>query len=701
MVIHQQPRVVVPTMQFVESTLRLQDKNKIKQVLETVKKFEQQRGKGKNLRLHRVDDSQIDDLWVIYGNQKDLRLFLQRIESTWYVLYVDTEHDKQYRRAEQMLNPVAVMPNTGHIQSLPSVGQLEEIASYLESQPRDVSLFDELDEEYLSRIGVPAELYEHIHKITDQKQLVQFRGALPDSVIERLSKLAIGEEISLPEPIKPGQSPLDHPEARQSFFIVTDDGEFEHLLQRILDATWEDWLTFLHPAQRGVAYGTFRGPVRVTGAAGTGKTVVALHRAKYLASLGKKVLLTTFTTTLSNNLCSNLDRLCRPEEKKLIRVDNVHNVARTLLEKSKQHVDVLTNDAQLEKCFRQAAQSARISLPLDALVAEWKTIIDPQGIQTWDDYRVAQRKGRTRPLRVRERKEAWKVFERVQRDLRVTGKVSYSGLCRLVREQVEEGNIASPWQAVVVDEVQDLGRQEILLLKALAGTDDDSLLVTGDSGQRIYVDGFSLTGLGIETRGRSFVLKVNYRSSLEIKQFADRILSPISDDLDGQPSRRDDTISVFLGPEPELHKVRNQREQGTEVARRIKEAIDRGDEPGSIGVFARVKNDLAPLDRALSEVGIRSVRLKDDQSPADLGSVRLGTMHSAKGLEFRTVIVIGASDRNLPHPKAIEGLEGLERTAAIERERNLLYVAVTRARDQVHIFWFGRPCPFLINSGLV
>ncbi len=671
---------------------RISDRDAIDVAIE--KFFENPANPG--LSLERLDKIKARNIWSVRVNN-DIRIILYRSDDEWVLLHVD-RHDEAYDWAER-LKRAAPNPVTGAFQIVHTEEVYEQHVKPTDSAlefEEDASLFAASTDGELLDLGLPEEALPAVRKIAHSEQLIELIDIIPEAVWERLEVLARGEIIQASPRLEPEQSPLDHPDTRREIVVVEDDEE----LRQILDADWEEWLTFLHPTQHAIAYGSFTGPNRVTGSAGTGKTVVAMHRAKHLASQGKKVLLTTFTTTLANNLKSNLERLCPPGLLSRVTVSHVHGVARKLLESAGKNIQVV-DDRQLENILGKAARGVGSSFAVDFLLAEWSAVIEEQGICTWDDYRVAIRKGRGTPLRVRRRKEAWKVFERVRETLHLEGRATYSGLCRLARLELEKGSIKSPWDTVIVDEVQDLGAQEILLLRAISGTGPDSMMVTGDSGQRIYPGGRSLTALRIETRGRSFVLRVNYRSSLEIKEFADRILSEETDDLDEGKVSRTDTISLFRGPEPEVHRLKNAGEQTNDVVRKIKESIDAGMKPGAIAVFVRTNNEIDHINRALQEENLKTLKIKENSSLSDMDRVRLGTMHRAKGLEFRTVFVVGVRQGNLPQPKALENLDGEELEVARERERNLLYVAVTRARDSVHIYYYGRPSPFLDEAGLL
>ncbi len=460
-------------------------------------------------------------------------------------------------------------------------------------------------------------------------------------------------------------------------------------------------MVFLHPLQRHAAYADQRGPTKITGSAGTGKTVVALHRARHLARGGSRVLLTTFSNTLAAELKVKRDLLCDPSESEMISVGTVYAAAQEVLGAAGVQfgrVQAQTTNRLLEEIRRE--RSVRFSPRF--LQTEWERVIVAQGIESWEQYRDAPRAGRGVSLRASDRKTLWEVFGQVRRRLEREKKMTFPDSCRVAREQIEEGVVDSPYDAVVVDEVQDLNPQEILFLKALGGLGENGLTLIGDGGQRIYPGGFSLRALGVEVRGRSHRLQVNYRTSQQIQRFADQLLDADADDLDEGFESRGDVRNLFSGPEPVVRGLRNASEENARVARRISELLEEGYEADRIGVFARSNDRLKDVESALRRRGVESTRLRNNEYLVGDGCVRLGTMHRAKGLEFRVVFLVSVNENVLPDERAVgDPNDTLERRAALQRERQLLYVNATRARELLYVCYHGAPSRFLVEAGLV
>ncbi len=644
------------------------------------------------------------------------------------------EHENAYNWARG--RRFEAHPVTGELQIIKTVERLEEIlpeamiATGAATSP-DTRLFpsDRFADDYLLSLGVPPDWLPVVRHLSDETDLLEVVDELPQELAERLLHLADGKVVTPPRPIvewsinertgadraagdvlcfgfsigggRPKSPsfgatrsgigrPLTPDEQRRLF--VVGDAELADILEKPIDA----WVRFLHPTQRALATGDFAGPVKVTGSAGTGKTVVGLHRVRHLASRARRVLLTSFVTTLCENLERNLKLLLRPGELKLVTVSTIHAQALALVNRAGERVVPLRDD-EMQRFIDAACRRAGSGVDSELVAAEWNAVIDAQGITTWDEYRDAERRGRGRPLSVKDRKHLWSVIEQLQADLAAESRDSFRGLCARALRHLAARRVASPFDAIVVDEVQDLKPVELRFLAALATKDGvpPNLMLLGDAGQRIYPGGFSLRALGIDVRGRSRVLRINYRTTDQIRRAADRILESSCDDLDEGAERRDGTRSLLRGPAPELCGFASQAEEADWIAERIRLLGDRGLAPNDIAVFARSRNALDALRARLDQRGIPRRELSD----ADTGGVQgvnLGTMHRAKGLEFKAVFVAGCSKGQLPARSAQRSTaDEADREIALSRERSLLYVSLTRARDEAFVTWTGEPSPFL------
>lgn len=634
------------------------------------------------ISLERVTKARSKDVWS--GRiTDDLRAVLHQDGEVWALLYAD-RHDEAYRWAQRF--EVGRHPVTGALEVVEVVTRVEERVQIVEVEP-EFLLFQPHSDEYLLSLGVPPSWLPTLRKVSTDDQLLDLLPSLPQDLGDRLVDLASGKIVAPPKAIAAHQPAIASPDTLSRFYVVESDAD----LQAVLNAPMEKWLAFLHPTQRSLATGSFSGPVKVTGSAGTGKTVVALHRARHLARQGRRVLLTTFVNTLADNLRRNLALLCTPEESKLITVSTVHAEALALVRRVEPQVRPISEQEM------KGYVLAENLTPFDAdfLLGEWSRVVCAQGVTTWAEYRAVSRTGRGRPLSVADRKEIWKVMEGVRGSMAADGCHEFSGLVVRAHQLLLDGQVESPYDAVVVDEVQDLKPHEMRLLAALAGAGADRLMLVGDAGQRIYPGGFSLRSLGIETRGRSHILRINYRTTEQIRAFADRVLDEAVDDLEGGRESRKGTRSLLKGPVPEVRSFADPLQEVRFVLEQIREALRDRLQPAEIAVFSRTSEGLKPVEAALLEAGIPVRQLKDRND--ETWGVQLGTMHRAKGLEFKLVFVTGCSDGELPNRKALQkaGDDPADREEALENEKRLLYVSLTRARDEVLVTCVGRPCQFL------
>ncbi|EDX83266.1 UvrD/REP helicase domain protein [Synechococcus sp. PCC 7335] len=644
-----------------------------------------------SLSLERITKTNNKNLWSARISQ-ELRAVIYKDGETWTVLHAD-HHDAAYHWAET--KQIARHSKTGALQIIASPEVVEQqIQSYdqrydwSKTDNASSGIFDEHKDDYLLSLGVPAKWVPTLRKIKLEEVLIDAVLDLPNDVGERLLCLAAGEFVTPPTAIPAEQPLIEQQDVKRRFFVLKDSDD----LLRMLEAPLETWIAFLHPSQEQLATGDFSGPVKVTGSAGTGKTVVAMHRARHLARQGKKVLLTSYVKTLCENIERNLDLLCTSEEKALITVSTVHKQALRLATSKGQKLQ------PVEKSYiKSLIETAHFpSCPLDPvmLLTEWETVIQDQGITRWEQYKSANRAGRGFPLSAKGREQIWPIFERMIKTLEAEGKAEWSSICRQAREFVVSGVVESPFDAVVVDELQDLQPQEIQLLGALAGKGRNTLMLVGDGGQRIYGGRFSLKGLGVNVQGRSHILRINYRTTEQIRRFADKLVGESGDDLDGGLEKRKGTVSLLKGPQPVLHPAKTQAQQWKYVAGEIKRMKKEGLDLAEMAIFSRTNADLQTIQAALTRNKVKSQIIAREGANGD--GVRLGTLHRAKGLEFKSVFVVNVSDEQVPQRSLLQDVQDQQlRSDLLERERQLLYVGLTRARDEAILTWVGYPSRFL------
>jgi hypothetical protein len=636
-----------------------------------------------SLSLERVNRTKNENLWSGRITQ-GLRAIIHKDGDVWTVLHAD-QHDAAYKWAET--KQIARHPKTGALQIVELPDTVVPPGAF--AGPEIPHLFDGHDNDYLESLGVPPSWLPTIRKVQNMDELWLVVIKLPEDVGERLLKLADGEFVTPPAAIAANQPITASQDTQRRFFVLENNDD----LMKMLEAPLATWVAFLHPSQQKLATGHFNGPVKISGSAGTGKTVVAMHRARHLARQGKRVFLTSYVSTLCENIQRNLELLCTEEERSRITVTTVHSQGLGIAKQANPDLYPAVND-DIWKLIDEYYHPGICPLDPDLLKTEWETVIQDQGITSWDEYRSANRAGRGFPLTVKGRQQVWQIFHRVFETLNERGCMDYPSICRHARELVTSGQAKSPFDAVIVDELQDLRPQEIMLLAALAGDGADALTLVGDGGQRIYSTPFSLKALGVDVRGRSHILRINYRTTEQIRQFADAMLGYQSDNMDGGQESRKGTVSLLSGPEPVMKGFDSQEEQQDFLVQQIQTITQQGLAPEEIAIFARTNKAIAEMEEALKQASLKCHNLR--KGAAREAAVNLGTMHRAKGLEFKAVFVVNVSDNQVPLRYIVERTKDAQlQKDVLARERQLLYVSLTRARDELFITWMGQASQFL------
>jgi superfamily I DNA/RNA helicase len=462
-------------------------------------------------------------------------------------------------------------------------------------------------------------------------------------------------------------------------------GDMDELL-RALEYPWEKWIVFLHPEQRRFATGNYSGPARVSGSAGTGKTVVALHRAVHLAKTNpdSRILLATFSETLANALKSKLRMLIqnKPQLGDQVEVYAMNTLSERLYGLNLGKVRIASPDTIQALLSESAAKISGHSFSPHFLFTEWEQVVDAWQLDSWEAYRDVPRLGRKTRLTETHRQTLWSIFEPVQSALRARDTITYAGIFNKLAVYYAS-NPRAPFDFMVVDESQDINVQQLRLLASLAGDRPNGLFFAGDLGQRIFQQPFSWKSLGVDVRGRSKTLRINYRTSHQIRMQADKLLGPELADVDGITETRSGTISIFNGPAPTIETFDTEVSEIEAVAVWLKERLINGLQPEEIGVFVRSDAQI-PRAKAALETAEMAFKILDQKVETTVGYASLCTMHLAKGLEFRAVAVIACDDEVIPLQDRIETVTDTSDLEEVyNTERHLLYVACTRARDHL------------------
>jgi mRNA-degrading endonuclease RelE of RelBE toxin-antitoxin system len=660
------------------------------------------------MSFHKLDRAKDKNFWSLRVSA-DIRIIVHRSARSLLLCYVD-HHDKAYTWAER--RKLEVHPTTGAAQLVEIRETVKEIVVPVYTQPKQrvegtaprdqTPMFGALSNDELLSYGVPLEWLNDV-RIATEASLLGLIDHLPAEASEALLELATGGkprragesilELALGAPAEADRladsvamvrqattQPFEHPDAQRRFRKIESLEE----LQRALEYPWDKWTIFLHPDQREWVQRDFAGPAKVAGSAGTGKTIVALHRAVHLARANPngRVLLTTFSDSLAHALQVRTRRLLAGEPRLAERLDvaTLLEVGRRLY---KSHIGpvVTAEPAVVHALIQEAAAAApghRFGMPF--LVSEWEQVVDPWQLDSWGAYRDVARLGRKTRLSEVQRKLLWTIFERVRAELAGRKVITEGQLFTSVASVVQSGRKVI-YDYVVADEAQDLGVPQLRFLAALAGDRPNGLFLAGDLGQRIFQQPFSWKSLGVEVRGRSRTLRVNYRTSHQIRSQADRLLARELTDVDGNIEERGDTISAFNGSPPTIRSYASESEEIDAVGKWLAEQTSSGVVPHEIGVFVRSAAQLERAQKTVTRSGM-PFKVLDEHVETTSGYASISTMHLAKGLEFRAVAVMACDDEVIPLQERIEAVgDDADLQEVYDTERHLLYVACTRARD--------------------
>jgi hypothetical protein len=640
------------------------------------------------MHFHKLEKSKDKSFWSVRVNS-DIRLIVHRGPGSLLLCYVD-HHDKAYDWAER--RKIETHPKTGAAQLVEVRETVKEIIVpvYIEAAaempsapvaPPKAKIFAAVSEEELLGYGVPMEWLADVKSATEDT-LLSLSDHLPAEASEALLELATGGKPRKPDTPAAVTNPFTHPDAQRRFRVLTNVEE----LERALDYPWDKWTIFLHPEQRQIVEREYSGPARVSGSAGTGKTIVALHRAAHLARThsDSRVLLTTFSDSLAHALKVGVRRLLANEPRLAERID-VHslNAVGLRLHKSLIGPATIAEPQRIKEALKRAAAgSSAKKFSAHFLWTEWDQVVDAWQLRSWEQYRDVVRLGRKTKLPEAQRQMLWSIFEGVRNELASAKLMTYAELFTNLATAVKSSGKAI-FDYVIIDEAQDLSVAHLRFLAALGIARPEALFFAGDLGQRIFQQPFSWKALGVDVRGRARTLRVNYRTSHQIRMQADRLLGATVSDVDGNDETRNDTVSVFNGPPPTIASFDTTASETKAVSNWLLEQLASGVSAHEIGVIVRSQ---AQIERARQAVEGTNTpfRIIDDHVETEHGAISICTMHLAKGLEFRSVAVMACDDEVIPLQERIEQVgDDADLKEVYDTERHLLYVACTRARDHL------------------
>jgi len=652
------------------------------------------------MQLHKLSKAKDKNFWSIRVSS-DLRLIVHKTENSLLLCYVG-HHDNAYSWAQS--RKLETHPQTGAAQLVEIRETVKQviIPQYVEKQKQVPAVKKPLFADYadadLLKYGVPPEWLNDVRK-TDEDSILELADHLPGEAAEALLCLATGTLPQILPPAAAGTDPFAHPDAGRRFRTLHNIEE----LERALEYPWEKWIVFLHPTQRQMVEKNYGGPARVSGSAGTGKTIVALHRAVYLSRTNPdaRVLLTTFSETLANALRIRMRRLISntPRVGERLECIALNDIGLRLYSANFGKTQMATV-ADILKFMKEASNEiSGHKFPISFLITEWKDVVDAWQLNTWEEYRDAKRLGRKSRLPEKQRALLWSIFEKVRAGLNADKLITHAAVFTRLAEHFAK-NKKLPFDYVVVDEAQDISIAQLRFLAALGADRPNGLFFAGDLGQRIFQQPFSWKALGVDIRGRSRTLRLNYRTSHQIRIQADRLLGKEIADVDGNVEERRGIVSVFNGPKPAIMVCDSHEQEIDTVAKWLADRVKVGTAPHEIGLFVRSDEQIPRANDAVEKSKL-SYRILDDTVETIGGQVSVSTMHLAKGLEFRAVCVMACDDEIMPLQERIETAgDDAELEEVYNTERHLLYVACTRARENLLITSGDSPSEFLDDLNL-
>ncbi|MBQ7606911.1 MAG: UvrD-helicase domain-containing protein [Desulfovibrionaceae bacterium] len=617
-------------------------------------------------------------------NSVDPKLFSLRVDDTYSCIVMSAESvfvllwvDKEEAASHwAKTHKCTVDVKTGAFQIL--VVPEETPKTYTERSDTELCPWAAYTDDRFDTLGVPEE-DRPLLRTMQRSELAKYKDRFSALTWECLHFLLEGDswesveshviEAQAKEPVdtEDFKAALHNPASFSRFMVDPK----EHDLEAALEKPLEQWRVFLHPTQYTLVNRDWNGPVRVLGGAGTGKTVVAMHRARWLASQcpkEEKILFTTFSTTLAEDLRQNMSGLCTKEEMKHIEIINLDKWVYAYLKRENFHYK-FCDEKTADEIWLQAVP-LESKFDREFCKSEWKEIIQPQEITKFEEYIRAPRTGRGRGITRADRKLLWPIFEDFRIIMRDRQLLEQEDAMRMARERILANGKALYW-SVIVDEAQDLSVQALKLLRVLVEEGKNDLFVVGDGHQRIYRNPVALKACGINITGRSKKLRINYRTTEEIRKIAASYLYDVAiDDLDGGSDDNGQYISLMHGPEPVQVKHKLFEDRISFIADTVDQMKKNSIDEKDICLSLPTNQEIERYEKALTEAGIPVFALTKGKSDnRSKPGIRLATRYRVKGLEFTVMILADWEETSQEDPK----------------NRFLRYVAATRARQYLYI----------------
>ena len=674
-------------------------------VAELIRKFNDD-SSAAGLHLERPEQRADDRARTLRVDRSYRAVVMAPEDSDTYVLVGVFPHDDAYEWCARHRFSVNHATGALEIERLEAIVAAESVITV---GSKGAFFADRRDRDF-EQLGIASRFLPLIYAIETEEQAATLADLLPPSQGAALTMLAAGysveeawTELCAGEPAV-GIDETDvvaavaRPASGSMFYVVRDDAD----LVALLNQPMARWRVFLHPSQRRVALRqSYSGPARVMGGAGTGKTVVLLHRARFLAEREtgseRRILVTTFTRNLATDLSRSLADLAGAQVMDRVEVTTVDALAHRIVRENRGVQVNACRDVEELRLFEEAVRASGCHLVPEVVRQEWRQVILAQDLTTRDAYFTTPRLGRGVRVSRSDRAAIWKACEEAQRLLG-----SRRTFLQLANEAARILAVipSPPYNHILVDEAQDLHPAQWRLLRAAVRGGPDDLFIAGDTHQRIYGNRITLGSLGIDIRGRSARLTLNYRTTHEILRWALGILrGQAFDDLDDGSATLAGYRSTMHGPAPTVEGCATESAELAAMVRAVEAWLRNGLAPAEIGVCARTRGVCDRALDALERAGLPAAEIGGDTPRYHDSTIAVGTMHRMKGLEFRRVAILGVSEGLIPPENAVTPItvDPLEHARDLQRERCLLYVACSRARDDLRVSWSPSPSPLIAH----
>lgn len=666
-----------------------------KKVLEFQKKF-RENSKSEAIHLEPIVAFKDQSLRTARIDQKYRAIIkVPTTGDSYYMLWVDN-HDEAMDWAKNRIFHWNENTQTAQIFTAPESEMIQPVAN----EVIDHGLFTRLTDENLMAIGVPSQSLSLVRSLRNLEELSDAEKYLPADAFENLFYVSEGANVELLiAEINDGKSKSADTEEQiesinnQRSFVQIDD----KLMEEIINGELSKWQIYLHPSQRKLVESSFKGSVKVTGGAGTGKTIVALHRLKHLTLLPgaedkRKLVFTTYTNALTNNLTALAKKLQIDNSKTVI--TNIDSLVKEIASESKiidkaiRVLDIPNSKSSFELWDELLEQNlSEFDTPF--LSGEYQNVILFNDVQTLEDYLKVSRIGRGKPITRKQKMEIWKLVELYNKKKESNGYIDRSELFNKMTAYNKSKGVR-PYKYIVADEIQDLSNVELRFLRSLVEEKENDMFLVGDPYQKIYARKINFSAAGISVRGtRSKQLKINYRTSEEIKRLALSAIKGVNyDDFDGEAEKLNGYLSLFHGEQPTYQVFKTKAEELDAIVTQIEALKQSNISYDDIAIGCRTKDAVKEVKTHLHKL---KIPYRDISSAYEEGKgVALSTFHSLKGLEFKAVLLADVNNRTSPLLfSKYEEMEPIEKAEYQNSERSLIYVAITRAVSVLKIYGTG------------